>query len=102
MLAKLFDLFNVDIDTIWSKSGFLHCTNMNYLMKILLLGSLKFDEKDIEFRWTLIHCYSPHEYLRIRVRDKEWLDIDLWGKVYGIKFGSHAHGFNSGRMKVIN
>jgi len=100
-ITRIFDLFDINIGTMWSKNGFLHCTNMNYLMKILLLGSLKFSEDDIEFRWTLINYYSPHEYLRVRVKDNEWLDIDLWGKVYGIKFGTHAHGFRSGSMKTI-
>jgi hypothetical protein len=97
-LIRFFDLFKVDVNSLWSKNGFLHCTNMNYLMKILLIGSLKFKEEDIKFRWTLIHFYSPHEYVQVRTDDNKWINIDLWGKAYDIKFGSYAHGLHSGSL----
>jgi hypothetical protein len=82
-LIRFFDLFKVDVNSLWSKNGFLHCTNMNYLMK---------------FRWTLIHFYSPHEYVQVRTDDNKWINIDLWGKAYDIKFGSYAHGLHSGSL----
>lgn len=100
--TRLFDLFDVDVHNLWAKNGFLHCTNMNYLMKILLLGSQKFGEEDIRFRWTLIQFYSPHEYLRVRTNNDECIDVDVWGKAYGIKLGSYAHGSHSGSMRAIN
>ena len=100
-LTRLFDLFEDDITKLWSKNGFLHCTNMNYLMKIMLLGSGKFSEDDINFKWTTINFYSPHEYLQIRLDNSRWINIDMWGKAYGIKFGDYAHGFHSGSFKAV-
>jgi lysyl-tRNA synthetase class I len=33
---KLFDVFMYNITKLWNKNGFLHCTNINYVMRILL------------------------------------------------------------------
>jgi hypothetical protein len=97
-LTNLFDLFDVDVAKLWSKHGFLHCTNMNYLLKILLVGSKKFNESDVSFHWTTINYYSPHEYLRVRLDDATVINVDIWGKAYGIQFGDYAHGFHSGSL----
>jgi hypothetical protein len=94
-VTRLPELFDVDIDHMWTKEGFLHCTNLNYLLKILLLGSGQFIEDDVTFVWTLIYFWSPHEYVHVQLED-EWMDVDIWGKAYGIAFGDHARGLRSG------
>lgn len=91
--TRLFDLFTTDIKKLWSRSGFLHCTNINYVMRVLLIKSGHFQESDIRLKWTLIWYMSPHQYLQIKVANK-WIDIDIWAYAYGIKFGDHAHGFH--------
>jgi len=31
----------------------------------------------------------------VRTKNEEkYINIDLWGKAYGIKFGEYAHGFH--------
>ena len=90
---KLFDVFRQDIGTLWGKNGFMHCTNINYVMRTLLIKSDFFKEKDIRLKWTLVWYISPHQYIQIRV-DDGWKNIDIWGYAYGIKFGDHAHGFH--------
>ncbi|EKD29428.1 MAG: hypothetical protein ACD_78C00417G0006 [uncultured bacterium (gcode 4)] len=91
--TRLFELFITDIIKLWSRNGFLHCTNINYVMRILLLKSGRFQESDIRLKWTLIWYVSPHQYLQVRVNGK-WIDVDIWAHAYGIQFGDHAHGFH--------
>lgn len=90
---RLFDLFTTDIEKLWNTKGFLHCTNINYVMRTLLIKSGYFQESDIRLRWTPIWYVSPHQYLQVRIDDK-WVDIDIWAYAYGIRFGDHAHGFH--------
>ena len=90
----IFDFFKNDVDVNWRKSGFLHCTNLNNLLIALLVKSGHFKEWDIERRWTLIWYISPHEYLRVKIGDSEYVNVDLWGKAYGIDFGDYAHGLH--------
>ena len=90
---KLFDVFKRDVNTLWRKNGFLHCTNINYLLRTILIRSNFFTEDEICLRWTQIWYISPHQYLQIKVDDR-WIDIDIWAHVYGIEFGDHAQGFH--------
>ena len=99
---KLFNLFESNLNKIWNRSGFLHCNTLNYLLRILLIKSGFFSEEDIKLKWTLVYYISPHQYLRIKTDKGEWVNIDLWGKTYGIKFGNYAHGFNSRLFSVKN
>jgi len=81
-----------DVQQIWSRPGYLHCTTMNYLLRVLLIGSGRFSEKDIRERWTLVLGISPHQYVQVHA-DSTWISIDPWSKGYGISFGEHASGF---------
>ena len=91
--TKLFDAFKRDIATLWSKNGFLHCTHINYVMKVLLIKSDFFKKEDIRLKWTQIWYISPHQYLQVKIDDK-WINVDVWAYAYGIKFGDNAHGFH--------
>lgn len=90
---KLYEVFSSDIYKLWKKKGFMHCTNINYVMRILLIASGFFKEEDIRLKWTLIWYVSPHQYLQIKINGK-WLNIDVWAYAHGIKFGDNAHGFH--------
>lgn len=85
-----------NIEKLWSIRGFLHCHQMNYLLRTLLLASEQFQPEDIEARWTGVWFISPHQYLIITLRNGQKIEVDLWAKVYSIPFGAHAHGFESG------
>ena len=84
--------FNNDVNKLWRES-FLHCTSTNYLLRILLIKSGLFKDEDIIPKWTLVYYLSPHQYLNIKL-DKKHVNVDLWGKSYGIKFGDYARGFH--------
>lgn len=91
--TKLFDVLKHDIATLWDKSGFLHCTNLNYLLRALLVRSDFFTEDEMRLRWTHIWYVSPHQYVQVKIDDK-WINVDIWAYAYGIKFGDNAHGFH--------
>lgn len=91
--TKLCDAFRSDIDYLWSQKGFLHCNNINFLLRILLIKSNFFTESDIRIKWTLVWYVSPHQYLQVKLNDK-WVDVDIWARPFGIGFGDHAHGFH--------
>lgn len=104
--TKLFNVFSNDIDKMWSQTGFLHCTNMNYLMRTLLIKSGFFNDSDIALKWTMVWYISPHQYIQVNMgmspnallsrnsQNNKKINIDIWGKSYGIKFGDYARGFH--------
>lgn len=94
-LLRFFDLFPRSLNKLWSKNGFLHCTNFNWLLRILLIKSGHFTEKDVTTCWTLLWFVSPHQFIRVTMENGQKINIDLWAAVYGIPFGDYAHGFHA-------
>lgn len=90
---RLLEVFSADIGKLWGRDGFLHCTNLNYLLRALLIQSDHFVEDDIKLRWTQIWLVSPHQYVQVNVHNR-WVDVDIWGYSHGIEFGDHARGFH--------
>lgn len=93
--GQFWKFFRLDLDTLWEKRGFIHCTHMNRILKKLLLESGQFSASDITFKWTVLSLISPHEYVQVRLKDGRRINVDVWGKTYGIPFGEYAHGFNA-------
>jgi hypothetical protein len=93
--TKLFNILSSEAEDLWNRSGFMHCTNQNYLLTLLLIKSGKFKEEDIKPKWTNLYGISPHQYLEIRL-DSRFVDVDAWAATYGIEFGDHAHGLHAG------
>ena len=91
--TKFFDIFSKDTAKIWQKNEFLHCTNINYVLRTLLIKSGYFNENEIKIKWALVWYISPHQYLQIKVNN-HWVNIDIWGKIFGIKFGDYSRGFH--------
>jgi hypothetical protein len=80
-------LFIRNINKLWKRKK-LVCTNLTYLMRVLLIKSGKFTEKDVKYQ-TKISIIRPHVFLRANVGDK-WVNVDAWGKANGIPFGEYA------------
>lgn len=91
--TKLFDVFKYDIAKLWNKNGFLHCTSLNYPLRVLLIKSGFFTENDIHLKWTHIWYISPHQYIQVKI-DNEWINVDIWANTHGIKLGDNFHGFH--------
>jgi hypothetical protein len=97
---KFFAVFSNGIDDLWKRRGFMHCSNQNYLLAFLLVKSGAFKTQDIKPKWTLYWGISPHQYLRIKLNDNKFVNVDPWSAAYGIGFGDYAHGFHTGSKAV--
>lgn len=95
-ITRMLHIFQNDPELIWKRSGFLHCTGFNRLLKYLMLESGRFTPDQIRFRWTLIFGFSPHEYLQVKIGEK-WISVDGWGARYGVPFGEYARFFKKFR-----
>ncbi|MFC1645228.1 hypothetical protein ACFL08_04335 [Patescibacteria group bacterium] len=92
-LTHFDNLFITDPERLWNKK-ILICTNLNHLLKITLIHTKFFTEADIQTKWTLIWFISLHQYLRVRVNGSKFINVDPWGKAYGVKFGGYSNGFH--------
>jgi hypothetical protein len=90
---RFFEIFTHDPKKLWQRNGFMHCTNINYLLRILLVGSGFFKEEDIRLKWTQVWFVSPHQYVQVKIGGN-WIDVDIWARPFEIKLGDHAHGWH--------
>lgn len=86
--------FTHDLENLWGRSGFLYCTNLNYVLTVLLVKSGWFNESDIKKSWTSVYFISPHQYLNVRIDLQHTVNVDLWANAYGIMLGDHAYGLH--------
>ena len=91
--TSFFDLFVKNVFRLWKKNGHLHCHNLNYLLRILLVKSGFFKDEEIKLKLTFIRPTSLHQYLNIRINAHKSINADPWGKVYGTKFGDYTKSF---------
>lgn len=80
-------LFIKRIDKLWGKK-LLHCHQLNYMYRIVLIKSRMFKEEDIKIRHGI--CFlNIHQFLIINVSKSEekWRNVDLFARAIGYKFG---------------
>lgn len=90
--VRIFEVFETDVEKLWTKEEFLHCTNINYLLRILLIKSGSFNDEDICLIWTQIWLVSPHQYVKVKAGNSR-INVDIWAHAYGTQFGKYASGF---------
>ena len=82
---------NMFFTNIWKMKGFgLPCHVQNILFQRILRKRLK--RKDIRTltTWALKKSMLIHFYSQVKMGDK-WVDVDVWGKKWGIPFGGNVH-----------
>lgn len=77
---------------------YLHCTTMNYLLRVMLVKSWYYQDNQIQEKWTHIWYIAPHQYLHIVLDNWEYIDIDPWNYQFGIPYGSYGKGFDSTKI----
>ncbi|MFC1608623.1 hypothetical protein ACFL2R_04240 [Patescibacteria group bacterium] len=92
-LTHFENLFTKDPEKLWNKRVLI-CTNLNHLLKTILIHTKFFTERDIQTKWTLIWLVSLHQYLRVKVNGNKYINVDPWGRTYGVKFGGYSNGFH--------
>ncbi len=87
---KIHYLFLKDPFFIIKWRGYMHCTIMNYILRIMLVKSWFFKDNDIEIKLTNV----IHQYLIIKISDWKTITLDPWGYQFWIEYGEYANGFN--------
>lgn len=86
-----------DPNKLWERTGFMHCQHQNFLLRILLVESVKFTEADIEHRYSLVWYVSPHQYMVITLPERK-IAVDPWNAAFGAKLGQYAFGFGFNQL----
>ncbi|MFH1637627.1 MAG: hypothetical protein ABIB71_04360 [Candidatus Woesearchaeota archaeon] len=81
-------LFWKDIEKLWNTKGYLPCHASTHIMRIFLVRSGFFNDKDIKVKHAFID-FAMHQYLKVKVRGK-WISVDVWAGHLGIPLGKHA------------
>lgn len=87
-----------DLSKILKSHDYMHCTTMNYLLRVMAVKSSLFSDRDIKLKLTNTWYIIPHQYLEIKISNKRIL-LDPWNYQFGIDFGKIGCGFDS--LKII-
>lgn len=82
-----------DPNVLWDRKGFMHCTQQNHLLRLLLVKSEQVEERDIRLGYSLIWYISIHQYLKITLEKDRTVGVDPWSYGRGAKWNEFASGF---------
>lgn len=89
-VIKLHHLFK-SVAAVWGEPGFMPCTQSNYFLRIFLVKSGFFKNKDIKKKHIFFNLIL-HQYLRVKVSGR-WVDADVGEWHRGMKIGKHLRYF---------
>lgn len=93
---KVFTNFStlfISLDDLYLRSGFMHCSQLNFLLRLFLVKSGFFKEEDIRLQHVFVNFFI-HQYAQVRI-DNEWLDVDIFEYSSGLKIGQHLKTFSA-------
>jgi hypothetical protein len=108
VLLHIPTLFMKSPEKLWNrKDRFIACHQLNFLFRVFLVKSGLFSDQDIEIRYSVTDYVMTHQYVHIYLdgRDDDALnkqdeiDVDPWGKRYGIPFGEYGRRWISPRRR---
>jgi len=85
-------LFLKKVGRVWKMKCAHSCNVQNMVLANMLVASQYFTKNDIDLKTTNIFV-NIHKYLRVRVDENEYVNLDPWGYCFGIPFGRYTHGF---------
>lgn len=94
-------LWKMDLGWLWKRRGYFHCTQLNYLLRVMLVRSDLFTENEVELKWSQVLFLTPHRYLRVRMSQDTYINADLWAYRFGMPLGQYAYGFKSGSLRQV-
>lgn len=80
-----------NLEFIWEREGYIPCTQNNLLMRIFLVRSGFFRDKDIKTKHVFAN-FVIHQYLQVKL-DGKWIDVDVGEKQRGLPIGKHLGFF---------
>lgn len=101
LICKFSRLYQKDLHKIIHTKGYMHCTTMNYLLRVMAVKSGLFDDKDIQIKLTNSWYMVPHQYLEIKISDKKKVFLDPWNYQFGINYGEYGSGFDSIKINPV-
>lgn len=101
LLCKFPRLYQIDLNEIIQTKGYMHCTTMNYLLRVMAVKSDLFEDKDIEVKLTNSWYIAPHQYLQIKISVHKIIFLDPWNYQFGIDYGKFGSGFDSIKFNPI-
>ena len=60
-----------------------------------------FREEDIQLKLSTNWYIMIHQYLRIRINEKKYINVDLFAYSFGLKFGDYIHGLHAGTLTPV-
>lgn len=101
LIYKFDRLFEKNISKIIDSKWYLHCTTMNFLLRIMAVRSGLFKDEDIKLKLTNSRYIAPHQYLKIRLSEDEIINLDPWNYQFWIDYGKYWSGFDSIKISPI-
>jgi len=86
-----FSYLFLPLEKVWEMSGYMPCTQTNFLLSIFLVKSGFFKEEEIKKSHVPVN-FVPHQYLIVRLDDK-WVSVDVGEKQRGMPIGKHLKYF---------
>jgi len=75
-------------DPVGQPPGFMHCTGQNYLLRLILVKSGRFQESDIKIKVVPLNLFI-HQYLQVKLGDR-WVDVDPWSAFLHVPLGKKS------------
>ena len=86
-------IWETNPDKLWQRSGFMHCTQQNFLWRILVTKSGWLRDSQVRLGFSQVWYLAPHQYLVVYLAGDKKLAIDPWSMQMGAKFGEYSSGF---------
>lgn len=95
--SRFWRIHEKDPNKLWKRTGFLHCTQQNYLLRVLLVKGNKIQDENIKLGYSLVWNVSPHQFLIVKYKGEN-LALDPWNYDRGAHIDAYAAGFGMKKL----
>jgi len=92
LLLQFWKIWEKDPNKLWARTGIMHCTQLNYLLRVLLVKGNKIQDTHIELGYSLVWYVSPHQFLIVKYKGND-IALDPWNYDLGAYLNTFASGF---------
>lgn len=101
VLLQFHRLFHKNLELLCGSQQYFHCTTANYLLRVMLEKSGRLPSECVTQKASSTWTLFPHQYLRVKIKNNEYINLDPWAYRFGIDFGDYSHGFHTGKIFPI-
>jgi len=77
LIFRFDKLFKNNLNYIVNNKGYMHCTTMNFLLRVMAVKSGLFNERDVRLRLANTWYIAQHQYLEVKLGKKK-IALDPW------------------------